>query len=425
MLPERTEKKEFGIPYLRKDGSVDTRTLRVYMPADVRTPAPAIFYAHYELAEDSLQLEMFLNRGWIVGMCVTAPGCNRDLVDDDLYFNNAAFVFLRAMDAVDKNKVIVYGGSAGGYMAMMLSILHLGICGTISYSGIFNQYFNTCCYMKSVHDLNMTAFSKLSGEEQQNHDTLVSVLPMRLQFDLQKWFGWFDADNQKDYVTLTPCRYTECFSNPVLFAHFTSDNLVPIDQVTHRYAYEESGESLPDGVKYRMTLCELPDGCDKPLEDLIPKEQTAYHCTFILGNHPDTSIVVPYSPDKKFNISVFDDGPVEAFGQHMKYEHGVTDFTGFIANCFEKGQIETASEEKLFMLIKTYAGTNPIICLPDQKTEAYGNGTALRKTVIEELRDYASFDGDLIGKLRRISDSHIELESAVNELIDAIMPLNG
>lgn len=417
---ENTEKREIVIPYIKKNGSEAERVLRVYIPKDIAFPAPAVFYAHYELAEESKQLALFLKRGWIVGMCVATPDCNRTLVDDDLYFNNAAFVFFRNMDCVDGGRVAVYGGSAGGYMAMMLSILHLGICCTVSFSGIFNQYFNTCCYMRSVHGLNMLQYEKLNEDEKKNHDILAKSLPMPLQFDLQKWFAWFEPDNQKDYVTLSPCKYVSCFSAPILFAHYTSDNLVPIDQVTHRYAYQSAGASLPAGIKYRLELCALPDGCDKSLEELIPKEQLAYHLVYITGDQPDRSVIVPYSPDRKYNISVFDDGPVEAFGQHMKYEHGVTDLTGYLHACFTSGEKEHITKDKLNMLIRIYRGDDPILKAPMKNGNAYGSLKSVRTTVIEELKAYSSICDDLVETANGLCDDFPESKDVVAEILHQV-----
>ncbi len=46
---------------------------------------------------------------------------NGVLETDDLVFNNAALYTLRNLDGIDKQRIAIVGGSAGGYTTLMLN----------------------------------------------------------------------------------------------------------------------------------------------------------------------------------------------------------------------------------------------------------------------------------------------------------------
>jgi len=59
-----------------------------------------------------------------------------------LFFNNAALYTLRHQEGIDCQRITIVGGSAGGYMSMMLNALQMGTVASIANSPILNPYFN-------------------------------------------------------------------------------------------------------------------------------------------------------------------------------------------------------------------------------------------------------------------------------------------
>src|SRR5690625_5271894 len=124
---EDVGKRQIVIPYISKKKKVEMRPIRLFLPSKASTPMPLVYVAHYEMGEDATELRAYLEKGWAV-CSVTAfdNKYNGQLTDDDLVFNNAALYTLRNLPEIDRMRIAVVGGSAGGYMSLMLNALQLG-----------------------------------------------------------------------------------------------------------------------------------------------------------------------------------------------------------------------------------------------------------------------------------------------------------
>ena len=144
---ENAEHMRLEIPYITKNGDVDTRAVRVVWYMNASKPMPLIFVPHYEMGEDSLELRDYLAQGWAVA-CPDAfdNKYNGTLLDDDMVFNNAAVYALRHCVEFDQDRMALVGGSAGGYMTMMLSGQKLNLCARPHYKRILStgMLFQAC-----------------------------------------------------------------------------------------------------------------------------------------------------------------------------------------------------------------------------------------------------------------------------------------
>ena len=123
------EQRRIDVPYITKEKKVEKRPVRLYIPTKAHLPMPLIFVPHYEMGDDSLELRDYLAKGWMVASPTDFHNkFNGQLTDDDLVFNNAALYTLRRLSEVDINRIALVGGSAGGYMTLMMKELQLGIC---------------------------------------------------------------------------------------------------------------------------------------------------------------------------------------------------------------------------------------------------------------------------------------------------------
>lgn len=141
---ENVERLKLDIPYITKEKDIHTRVVRVVIPQGAAQPMPLIYVPHYEMGEDSLELREYLAKGWAVACPAEFDNnYNGKLTDDDLIFNNAALYTLRHIPEFDKERIILVGGSAGGYMTMMLNGLQLGFCASIANGPITNTYLTS------------------------------------------------------------------------------------------------------------------------------------------------------------------------------------------------------------------------------------------------------------------------------------------
>lgn len=60
---ENVEQRTIDVKFINKDGIVETRPIRLYLPEQARQPTPLVYVPHYEMAEDSTELRRYLAKG--------------------------------------------------------------------------------------------------------------------------------------------------------------------------------------------------------------------------------------------------------------------------------------------------------------------------------------------------------------------------
>ena len=117
---ENVSQSTVDIKYITKDGVVDTRPIRLYLPEQAQQPMPLVYVSHYEMAENSAELRRYLAKGWAVASPTAFDNAyNRELTDNDLVFNNAALYMLRHMAELDAatEEAIANTEESGNYLA--------------------------------------------------------------------------------------------------------------------------------------------------------------------------------------------------------------------------------------------------------------------------------------------------------------------
>lgn len=379
------ESRMADIDYIAKDDSIHTRKISIFLPVNVEGKVPMLFCAHYETSKDSYLVRQALSDG--IGVACPAlfpPEANATMTDDDLVFNNAALHHVRNMPEVDPTRVAVFGGSAGGYMTLMLESLHMGLCAASASSPVANVYFNMKVHFQAANDENMRAraegFNPPMNILGSIYESFIPILEN------------FDGDNDIErYEALSPVGLAQCVSAPTLINHFTSDMLVPVDQISRKYTYEKDGSSVPEGFTTRMSP-DLPGILGRSYEEQIPEGRGISKC--FLVHDIDADIVHPYDPAKLINIDIYDDGPAEAYSSHRRaYGKGRIDDYPFLKDMVTRSlaQTETLVPEKLVLLLERFQGRS--VQLPVRKgvdRTVYGSPEIYRKEVVEELSLWAS-----------------------------------
>ncbi len=425
---ENVKQRRIEIPYITKENKVDNRPIRLYVPEEAPAPMPLIFVPHYEIGEDSLELRDYLDKGWMVASPTDFKNeYNGQLTDDDLVFNNAALYTLKKLPEVDKNRIALVGGSAGGYMTLMLNALQLGICCSIANSPITNVYFNFYRYFLEAGKLNQQAMAKLLAENMESADkeekernpleVMKSLASLPIPF-LAGISGFFqpvlnnfpDLEDIERWEAFSPVALTELFCSPIMINHFTSDVLVPIDQISKRFTYEKPGDSLPKDFNCRISD-DYPGKLRFSLEERLPKEETRTECMQADDAEADGSF--HFDADKRFNLNIFDDGPVEGYGSHRSQvsTNRIKD-TVYLEEMFSRTAARTnkLTPEKLRSFLERYEGKS--VQLPPHEgidDNVYGSLKIYQKEVCEQLADWKKNNG----------------ENALEEVFEAVLKAEG
>lgn len=411
---ENAERMRLEIPYITKNGDVDTRAVRVVWYMNASKPMPLIFVPHYEMGEDSLELRDYLAQGWAVA-CPDAfdNKYNGTLLDDDMVFNNAAVYALRHCVEFDQDRMALVGGSAGGYMTMMLSGQKLNLCASIANGPITNAYFQLECYFKRANELNFAALLKMKQEGDAESSGNGAKSPIEVMCSLQKLPLPFLAgltrmfepkkasgEPERDvaaWEAISAVGIADRYCSPVLVNHCTSDVLVPVDQITRRFTYPTPGDSLPADYDLRLPV-DFPGRLGKSLEECLPPEKTRVE-RIIVPEQADFETVLPYDSAKQFNLNIFDDGPAEGFGTHSaRMDVGRRLDVPYLQKMFEKTSKETCVLNTAMLESMLWRWLGRDAALPAHEgvnDKAYGSLAMYRQEIQEELARYQAGGGDV------------------------------
>ena len=199
-----------------------------------------------------------------------------------------------------------------------------------------------------------------------------------------------DKEDYDRWAALSPIGLADCYSNPFIIYHCTSDLLVPIDQTTRKYTYEKNSDSMPKKFSTRLDASN-PGILGKALDELLDPSLTRVE-SFKPVPVGET-IPVSYDAARPFNINVSDDGPVESFSSHNNGNpQGTVDMIPYLKDMVGRtlASTEMLRPGKVRLLLERYAGKS--VQLPAHEgmdDTAYGSLKIYQDEVVEELGRYA------------------------------------
>ena len=413
-----------NVSYIKKDGAVDVRPVRLFLPDKRKPLAPLVYVPHYEMPEDALEVREYLKEGWAVASCAEFKNeYNASIAHDDLVFNNAALYTLKNRTDIDSNRIAVVGGSAGGYSALMLNALQLGICCCVANGPICNLYFNFYQYFQTAIKYNLAAIAAMSEEERKDIPILLSKLPIPFLGAVTGSFApvlqnFPNADDMESWEAVSPTALCENFCNPLYITSCTSDILVPVDQITKKFTYEKNGDTLPADFNCRLPS-DIKGKLKFSLEERLPKHEVNLMCRPVVTDGSD--VVYEFDESKQFQIFITDEGAPESYASHNKgTQTGKSVDVPYIKAMLEKTAAKTniLTTDKLKMLLEKYQGKSVLLPAHENTDNSvYGSLEVYRKEVLEQLRKWKNDNG--VEALKDVFDKLVSQEK--NDDFNAVM----
>ncbi len=302
------------------DGKPDTCRVRLFIPPALKTSPkqqfPLIYNAGYELDEPTGVA--LAGRGYIVGTPHAHP---LNPLARAVTMDNAILHALRQLPFVDAGRVAVQGGSAGGYMTLMVSAdsfplvyarpdvppIHWG------YNGDY------------IH-----RHQEMAGPSDGSAPPRMPVLQIVGGISSQCLETFGIPFDHPSYVAMSPIAHLDTLTAPILAPFSTADILVPIDQVGQQLVRPIDPSLFPPGFSTAMTERIPAWNGHRTLLEALPKSEYELFIVPLPADMPRIPqgetpppgmkpIVMPFSKEKTWSIVVVDEGPTVPTAGHLRY----------------------------------------------------------------------------------------------------------
>ncbi len=317
-LSATTGKLLATVTYRDHKGKEREAKAKLYFPNSVASAGsakiPLFFAAGYELPDGAEQ--EYIKRGW----AVISP---RDVSPNPLVRTKNPDVALlhiaRSLPWIDDRRVFVGGGSAGGWMTLLLAAETFPLAGAAPDVPPFNLGYNGAYFFKQLEIAGPNGGGTARIPAMFGVGTLLKPCQdvYGEQYDGANWF----ADSPAAQVKMITC--------PVSVYWTTADVLVPIDQVGAQWVQKFDESQFPPGFTMDPeTLMSSREGRIR-LVDVLPSSE---YEVFTINVPPGTSRAnnpasggkpstceLPVSARKRWSISIINEGVPIPDVDHRKY----------------------------------------------------------------------------------------------------------
>lgn len=381
-------------------GRDEVAQVRIFLPPALRDDPtvrrPLIHNAGYEL-DDASGIALAA-RGYVVSTPHAHP---LNPLGRGVNLDRAVMHAVRALPFVDALRVSVQGGSAGGWMTLMMAADAFPLVWAMPDVPPIHWGYNAA-YIGEQQGL----AGPPPGSEQPAMPVLQVVGPIADQ--AHGLYG--QPFEHPAYLAASPLAHVDTITAPTLVTFSTADMLVPIEQVGRSMVRNHDPKMFPAGFASALTdrfpgwkgqrtlLGAIPSRLRRVFT--IPASANAARLNPDgSGQGPAQRVELPFAPDRVFSIVVLDEGPKEPQAGHMKYVWAL-DHEPFRAWAEKQGvRPEQLTRSKLERLMKRMVGEpwRPMIIRPAGSTGEI-NGVQLdypeaeRADVLIGLRAFAQDD---------------------------------
>ena len=335
---------------------------RIWLPDSLDGAAPVIVAAGYELYESGVS--PWLGEGFVVATTVAPDpatvGTGTNPISRGTNLDVSFLHGLRLAPFVDDAHVFVIGGSAGGYMTLMLAAETFPLAGAMPEVPIVNLGY-TVAYWLGNHDV-AKAPDVDGGPPRMPY--LASLIT--LGNEARALYG--DGPESEAFFTHSPVAHVDRITCPVSVCFSTGDNLVPIAQVG---APEAVGVEVLDGRANGITMVAgdlLPVGPGHVrLLDVLAGELVELRTIPVA---PGTELrdlddaeamaraVVLHLPagDRRWTVSIIDEGPPGEDVPHYRYNVAPNHDAFRQKHASRPPALDQLDEAKLQLLVDRWSG---------------------------------------------------------------------
>jgi len=340
--------------YLDTQGQEQTGKAKLYLPPGVQEGTaqfPLYYSAGYEL-DDRTSLT-HVQRGFVV---VSPRDVQVNPLVQTINPDAALLHIVRSLPFVDDARVVIGGGSAGGYMTLMLAAETFPLSGAAADVPPVNWGYNAAFFLQRKK-------WPAGGDAAAKIPELPVFAAVASIADAATTVYGDDTDDPI-WFRNAPLSQLDTISCPVLVYWSTADMLVPIDQVGKDWVRPFDPAAFPPGFTTDPEqLCGTPAGRLRALETLASGDYELF--TFsedeirdrIPGpERPGEVPELPFSHSKRWSIVILDEGAPEPQVGHTKYPVPWTR-NAFIDAMAQSGIAATQlTSTKLERLMDRYAG---------------------------------------------------------------------
>ena len=400
---------------------------------------PPYCNAHYEL--EPAGAKPLCEQGWLVltphyGDPAKKTGYALELPIGDSYnLANALIQWVRRLSFVDRSRLFIGGGSAGGYMALAMGAQSFPVSAILADFPVVNWAYN------------LNYFESNTGATKYRVVTTAKESPMPVLWTvsmLTEWaYGVFGKDFATDaYFYASPIAYLDRITCPVLVTTATGDLLVPIEQTSRSHAHPLEPGVCPEAYTRDIGKLAPSERTRASLDELLPKEAVK---EFVLplpkglheydGGDLETQAKLaqqaapverPWSREQQWSIVILEEGPPIATSAHTRYVWNTSSAAYTAARQTIRAGVETLTPPKLAWLMHRYEGKLPHAePLADRTPANRLNFPELeRRDVLAGLLDYARISPEHEARLKalyRAGDSRPFGESLELPKLEALL----
>lgn len=412
------------LKYPGLDGKDETGKARIFLPPAVKEdPTRRVSLVHvagYEIDEGGASGLM------AKGYAVCTPHAHPlNPLGRGINLDRAIMHAVRRLDCIDPLRVSIQGGSAGGWMTMMLTADAFPLVWAIPDVPPIHWGYNA-----GYIDENKARAAAPAGGDKPRMPVLLAVSGITDQ--AKTTYGMpFDSAT---YLATSPLAHLETITVPTLLTFSTADMLVPVDQVGKKMVKPLDPKLFPEGFSTAMTDRFPGVNGKRTLLDALPAERYELFALPPIENPtrlkldgspmgPSKPLVLPFSKERLLSIVVIDEGPVEPEVGHFKY-HWSVDHEPFRKWADARGvTADQLTMPKLQRLMKRFQGQEwrPFKLRPGGKGEEVA-GTQLdypeaeRADVLLGLRAFATDDACAT----RLAELYVRLPHELKALGDRL-----
>ncbi len=408
-LPPGTSLVQCEFDWLDQERISKKAQAKIYFPAKFdpasRHSTPMFFAAGYELPDVSAAA--FLKRGWIVvspSQLPTNPLIR--LMNPDV----ALMHFARDLPWIDDSKVVIGGGSAGGWMTLMLAAETFPLGGAAPDVPPVHWGYNAAYFFKQLEKC-----GPARGQTTARVPALFGVGTM-LTPAVDDFGGEFGDDT---WYADSPVAQLSTITCPVSIYWSTADVLVPIDQVGTQWVQQAAADTFPQGFTFQPAELLSQSAPFVPfLDALSPDSFELFELEVPQGVRRENGAEesgrtefreLPISSDKTWSISIVDEGAPVPDMDHRKYAFGLSRENFYDRISHQAISIDQLTLSKLQRLMSRYAGRE---WLPS-RLQHLDRTDAEQRDVLRGLRTFASVSPAHRERLRAVYEQLAESERAL------------